>query len=351
MTFRCVLHFHLIACFGPHRLHNSLAPVGTTSLRKHKLGGITLGLRRSLGKLVERTIRTRLGAIETRIARLEQRPAVGLSAQAGSFGAAGIDAAVASVVRSNEDVSLHRENLVPSLGQNGPCLEIGAYFRPMVRGRNARYFDVFTTEELRKRAEVDVDPAVSKHTIPEIHYCDPDGDISVIKERFREVASSHCIEHQPDLIAHLEKVHDLLEPGGRYVVYVPDKRYCYDHVQPLSTVGDVLQASLEKRTRHTLASHVKRAACTHNDALRHWRGDHFDAGYLDVKAKKTDQLIKMFESASGKYLDCHAWYFTPTSFAEICNTLHRLGKIRMRITTVGETRMNTLEFPAIFERD
>lgn len=161
-----------------------------------------------------------------------------------------------SLVRSREDTRFHREALHASLGHRGLTLEIGPYFNPIVRGENARYFDVFDSEELRRRAAADPNPTVTPETIPQMHYSDPQGDISIIPETFTDVFSSHCLEHQPDLIGHLEKVYDLLDDGGRYVAFIPDKRFCFDHFSPNSGVGDVLQAATEKRTRHTLASVV-----------------------------------------------------------------------------------------------
>lgn len=184
------------------------------------------------------------------------------------------------LVQSRYDRRFHRRTLVQSVGKGGICLEIGPYFTPIVTGENVRYFDVFDSEELRRRAKLDPEPNVTADTVPEMHYSDPDGDLSIIKERFNEVVSSHCIEHQPDFIGHLEKVYDLLEDGGRYVAMIPDKRYCFDHFSPFSSLGNVLEAHAEKRRRHSLASILNLyGAMTHNNAKRHWAGDHFDEDY------------------------------------------------------------------------
>ncbi|MGB5864232.1 MAG: hypothetical protein WBG95_08005 [Sulfitobacter sp.] len=256
------------------------------------------------------------------------------------------------LIKSRDDDRFFRETLVASLGNNGLCLEIGAYFRPIVTGENARYFDVFDAQELRRRAKVDPDPNVTEHTVPEIHYSDPNGDISIIKEIFAEVVTSHCIEHQPDLIAHLEKVYDLLEDGGRYVAIVPDKRYCFDYFSPVSSLGDVIEASFEKRERHSLAAIINmNGASTHNDPVRHWADDHFDEGYHANTSQRALAAISLFETSKGDYIDCHAWRFTPDSFAHICSNLYQMKKTRLRLEAVGDTRVNTLEFSAIFRRD
>ncbi len=256
------------------------------------------------------------------------------------------------LVRPRDDARLHRKTLARDLGGKGLCLEIGPYFHPVVTGENVRYFDVFNTEELRRNAAADPDPQVTPDTIPEMHYSDKNADLSVIPERFAEAFSSHCIEHQPDFIAHLEQVHDLLEPGGRYVVLVPDKRFCFNHFVPASTVGDILQAHLEKRTRHTLAAVVDHfAGSTHNDPKRHWEGDHADEDYWSGYTARLQHALELYDAADGDYIDLHAWYFTPDSFAHICETLHETGKIRLRLECVGDTRVYGLEFGAIFRRD
>lgn len=318
----------------------------------HRLEYIVLGIRSYIAKSVEKKLEPRFSGIDARINALEQHASPGHSpvdAQHGHFYESGNSK---NLIHSRDDARFFRETLVKSVGKKGLCLEIGAYFTPIVKGKNARYFDVFDTEELQRRAALDPNPNVDAANVPEMHYTDPDGDISIIDETFSEVVSSHCIEHQPDLISHLEKVYDLLEAGGRYLAFVPDKRYCFDCFSPPSTVGDVLEASVEKRKRHSLSSIVNMyGASTHNEAVRHWNGDHSDAGYFADIPQRTQNALDVYENAKGDYIDCHAWYFTPVTFAHICNVLFETKKIRLRLEGVGDTRVNTLEFSAIFKRD
>ncbi len=324
-----------------------------------------MGLKSIIAKIAARKLQPRLASIESRLNALE---ALGTDSAerkiesqhlsmeghlnaTGALGGVEIPRALHPLVSSEEDPRFHRENLISTLGNSGLCLEIGAYFHPIVKGNNVRYFDVFDTEELRRRAELDPNPFVRPESIPEVHYSDLNGDISTIDQKFSEVVSSHCIEHQPDLIGHLEKVYDLLESGGRYVVIVPDKRFCFDHFNPISTIGDVLQASLERRDRHSLASIIRMIAdTTHNDPARHWQGDHADASYQSEYVQKIQNAVTAYEQANGAYIDCHAWYFTPASFAHICDTLIAMKKIRLQLEGIGDTRTNTLEFTAVFRR-
>ena len=254
-----------------------------------------------------------------------------------------------SVVRPREDVRFHRETLSGTLGRQGLTLEIGPYCHPIVQGKNARYFDIFDSAELRRRASETPDPSMTPETVVEVHYSDPNGDVATIPEKFVDIVSSHCIEHQPDLISHLEKVFDLLEDGGRYVAFIPDKRFCFDHFSPYSTVADVLEAASEKRTRHTLATVVHLyAGGTHNDPQRHWKEDHADQDFESQSTPRVAYALDVFQEADGDYIDCHAWRFDPDRFAEVCNVLFELGRIRLRLTDIGDTRENTQEFSAVF---
>ncbi|SFT16267.1 hypothetical protein SAMN04488040_3513 [Sulfitobacter marinus] len=308
-----------------------------------------MGLRTFIAKSVEKKLAPRFNSIEDRLLQYEEDRLLQYEKESDpKLG----DEGSHPLVQSRDDDRFFRENLVQTLGKKGLCLEIGAYFRPIITGENARYFDVFDAQELRERAKRDPDPNVTEHSVPDIHYTDPDGDISIIKETFTDVVTSHCIEHQPDLIAHLEKIYDLLEDGGRYVAIVPDKRYCFDHFSPVTSLGNVLEASFEQRERHSLSSIVNLyGTSTHNDPTRHWRGDHFDEGYHATITQRAQHALTLYGPSNGSYVDCHAWCFTPDSFAQICSTLYQMKKIRLRLEAVGDTRVNTLEFSAIFRRD
>ena len=64
--------------------------------------------------------------------------------------------------------------------------------------------------------------------ITKIDYVSSDGNLNIIKDKFDYVLSSHCVEHQPDLILHFKNVEKLLKKQGYYFLIIPDKRYCFD---------------------------------------------------------------------------------------------------------------------------
>lgn len=97
----------------------------------------------------------------------------------------------------------------------------------------------------------------------------------MIDEQFEIVVSSHCIEHQPDIVRHIQAVEKLLIDGGCYALRIPDRRYCHDHYLPDSTLAAVLDAYYAERKVHSLKSVIEaKALVTHNNAWRHWFGSH-----------------------------------------------------------------------------
>ena len=240
-----------------------------------------------------------------------------------------------------------RENLLAALKRRRTILEIGPFCSPVVRGRNVAYFDVLDREGLRARAaRLGLDPA----GVPGVQFVSPTGDLSVVDRRFAAAVSSHCIEHQPDLVRHLQQVAAVLEPGGHYFLMVPNKLYCFDHFLPDSTLAQVLAAHVEGRRLHRLESVIEhRALTTHNLPARHWAGDHADPGYRASIVGRARAALDEYAAAQGGYIDVHAWQFTPGSFRELTAMLHDGGYSPLRPLRVYETPHGRNEFTAILE--
>lgn len=240
-----------------------------------------------------------------------------------------------------------RADFVDIFSSCSSLLEIGPFCAPTLKGPNVHYFDVLDSKALRQRAK---ELGYPIKLVPHVDYVDPNGDLSVIGRRFAAVFSAHCIEHQPDLIRHLQQIESLLEPGGAYFLAIPDKRYCFDHFIALSSISDVVQAHEERRRNHTIASVIEhRALTTHNNPARHWSGDHADPGFENRIPVRVSQAIEEYRKAQGAYVDVHAWQFTPESFKRICEQLFALGYVRLWPARVYDTPHGSNEFTAILE--
>jgi hypothetical protein len=210
-----------------------------------------------------------------------------------------------------------------------PALEIGPFDEPFLL--NAEYFDILDQEALKQRAVVE---GRNPDGCPFIHYT---GSLKAIDKRFRSVFSSHTIEHTPDLIEHLEEeVAALLEPDGAYYLIVPDKRFCFDHYLPESTLSSVQSGRGRSRpSKEAIFEH--RVETTHNILPFDWLGIHGKRNNDVVAADRDASLWQ-----SGEYIDVHQWQFTPQSFLTIMRQLQIFESV-----TVFDTAFGSLEFMAI----
>ena len=241
---------------------------------------------------------------------------------------------------------LSRSNFVNLITNDMKTLEIGPFTDPVVSGENVIYADYLDQNELIERARLH--DREYKNT-PFIKYVTSKIPLSDIPEEFDIVISSHCIEHQPDLISHLLDIQRLIENrNGMYFLLVPDKRYCFDRYINESTIADILDAHRNGLKVHSLKNVIShRALTTHNDSVKHWEDADFQRPIIDYK--KVDFAIKEFDKANGSYIDVHSWFFTPASFYENINLLNALGIINLKVERVYFTRRNAIEFWAILK--
>ena len=241
--------------------------------------------------------------------------------------------------------------LVP---RDAPLLEIGPYTTPAFRrpAHDVRYLDAFGTEELRARAVAgNMDPS----GVPVIdHVWHGEPYATLVRTPMAAVFSSHNIEHQPDLIRHLRELGDILEPQGRLFFAIPDRRYCFDHFLRETTFADVFGAYHEKRRAHNAASVLtSRMLITHNDMIRHWRGDHGLSPFLTpITPERAAMARETMAEIEGTrdYIDAHAWQFTPASFRALIDFLALSGMIPFQVERVYPTMRYTNEFHAVLVR-
>ncbi|PHY12671.1 hypothetical protein CSW58_11045 [Caulobacter sp. B11] len=236
-----------------------------------------------------------------------------------------------------------REALIALIDPGADILEIGPSWSPVFRGPNVRYFDILTTEGLKARAR---EHGVDEALCPEIHYT---GALEAIDQRFDVLFSSHNLEHQPDLIRHLQAAALLLRVGGVYVMLVPDKRYCFDHFLPSSTVAEVLEAFLEHRTRHATRHVIEHIALTtHNETGEHWMGRHGESAFEQPDGRLRAALDRL--RTDDGYIDVHAWKFTPEVFRAIFAGLRAVNLEPLRTLRVYETPQGRNEFGVVLQK-
>ena len=125
---------------------------------------------------------------------------------------------------------------------------------------------------------------------------------------------------------------------------IPDKRYCFNHWQPETTTSDVLLAYYEKRRNHSPHAWFYSLMPAHNDAVRHWRGDHGEKPQITTQAY--ERMISEYNNSlvNNQYVDMHEWFFTPDGFVNICENLRAMNLINFKIKEVVPTEKDSLEF-------
>ncbi|MCS5692048.1 hypothetical protein NZK33_08640 [Cyanobium sp. FGCU-6] len=241
---------------------------------------------------------------------------------------------------------ISREGLIGTIPESSRVLEIGAFAMPITE--NLPYVDHFDLLDKRQLIEKAIKHRMPAHRIPFIRYVDPSGNLEVIPRHQHDVAvSCHVIGHPPCLVRHLNQVMDLLQPRGRYLLVIPDKRFVFDQPLPPTRVSEVVDAFVHQRTKHTLTSVIDEVYSTgHNDWKRHWEGDHT---MEHKELQLVTEAISRFRADDS--IDVHAWRFTPMSFEAILTDLTRLGYFTTSFSTkIYPTIYGSHEFFAVLQK-
>jgi predicted SAM-dependent methyltransferase len=224
--------------------------------------------------------------------------------------------------------SMDRTDILLSMfDSSGFGLEVGPSYNPLLpKSRfNVETIDHADAATLREKY------SDNSSKIEEVDYISDGRSLLEIigkPERYDFIFASHVIEHVTDIVRFIQDCETLLKPDGRLVLAVPDKRYCFDALRPISTVGQALQAYAERRVRHTPGVVFDQTAYVCGKAQNIvWIEPTIDGVAL---IHSTELAKQTFENAleSNAYHDAHGWQFTPTSFRFLIKQLRHLGYIR-----------------------
>ena len=240
-------------------------------------------------------------------------------------------------------MSTRTETLLASVPQHSRIIEIGPSFNPIAprsQGWNSASLDHLTHDGLV--AKYKTHPGVDVSMIEDVDFVWTGGKISdaVPPERhgsFDVFLASHVIEHTPDFISFLDAAETLLKPDGVVILAVPDKRYCFDYFQQLTTTGQVLDAHLNNRSRHTGALAFDHFAYAVTDGGAESWGQRPSQGLrLIHRLEESRQNYQSFQDNT-TYQDMHAWHFVPPSFELLLLELARLGETDWQVERASPT--------------
>jgi SAM-dependent methyltransferase len=232
------------------------------------------------------------------------------------------------------------EKILHLVNRQGVGLEVGASHNPIVpkkEGFKVHILDHACAAELREKYRghnVNID------NIEEVDFVwrgEPLDELIGKTGAYDFIIASHVIEHTPDLISFLSQCEKLLKPSGVLSLAIPDKRYCFDYFRWPSSTGDVLQANLDRRTRHApgvVFDHVS-SAVKLGGAIA-WGKE--SAGDLTFLHSLEEAIAALHRSKdSDDYIDVHHWRFTPSSFRLVLSDLSALGLIGLVVQCEFET--------------
>lgn len=238
----------------------------------------------------------------------------------------------------------------------GVGLEIGPSYNPIAprsAGFDIRILDHATRADLVDKYRAAGLSQAELMRIEDVDYVWTGGPITDAipdGQHFDYIVAAHVIEHTTDLVGFLRAASDLLTANGVLSLIVPDKRYCFDRLRPLSTTGQVIEAHLAPRTFHGPAAFID----THLYSVRNhgtdmvW--DTATAEHLELAQCSWDAARHTISKTldSDEYHDIHRWVFTPTSLELLLSDVFHLGFTDMRLASIQAT--DSFEFFATLTR-
>lgn len=220
--------------------------------------------------------------------------------------------------------------------KNGKGLEIGPSHNPVApksKGFNVEIVDHLSKAGLIQKYETH--PGVDVSKIEEVDYIwdgRPLGEVVGDKERFDWIIASHVIEHTPCLVSFLQQCFYLLKDKGILSLVAPDKRFCFDHLNEISSVGEVLDTFILEKQRPSPGKIYEYLANAVNlNGKIAWSSDE-KSSYFKLIHKIEDAKLLFEESQNtDEYHDVHVWRFIPESLIFILEELKYLGLITFDI--------------------
>ena len=226
-----------------------------------------------------------------------------------------------------------REKILKHIDRDGRGLEIGPGYCPAAPkkdGFQVETIDYLDQEGLVEKFQRD---GVDTDRVEEVDFVwkgEPYAELTGKRKYYDWVIASHVIEHTPDLIGFLNECDSVLKDDGVLSLVIPDKRFCFDHFRPLTSIAEVIDSHLRKPGSHTPGKVLDFYLNTVEKA---------GIGAWNPEVEGEYELCTSWDEAVGKmnaamaengYQDVHAWCFVPHSFRLMLSDLYRLGMIPFR---------------------
>ncbi|MWB76770.1 hypothetical protein GLS40_01890 [Pseudooceanicola sp. 216_PA32_1] len=224
-------------------------------------------------------------------------------------------------------------------------LELGPHVDPMFRkseGKQVKYVESRGTGALRKLME---QQGRNPDLVEEIDFIlDRTKTLAELTEgeRFDWAASSHVVEHIPNLIGHLREVGEVLVDDGLYAMVIPDKNFCFDCLKQTTLLGAFVEAYIEQRDKGSIQAFV--------DEMRYgvrpdgvkiggWTAEQADRRLVAKRKDWIADVKALLDNGGETARDAfvHQSHFDPPVFAELIGDFIDLGLIQFEMIMLQPT--------------
>jgi hypothetical protein len=247
-----------------------------------------------------------------------------------------------------------RDKAFAHIDLNGRGLEIGASHSPLLPKSSGAHVEIVDHASRTELIEKYRGQGIGSDLIARIEEVDhvwSEGSLAdAVGERgaYDYIIGSHMIEHMVDLVGFLQDCEALLHEGGRLSLIIPDKRYCFDMFQPLTSVGGAVNGHLSGMRFHPFGTVLDHHAyaCMRGPEVISWNSETTTPVQMQFDDLRTSNEEVELGRRQEQYVDVHHWRFTPTSFRLLLQDLRDLGYHRLaevgRFDTAGNEFFITL---------
>jgi SAM-dependent methyltransferase len=206
-------------------------------------------------------------------------------------------------------------------------LEIGPLDKALVKRDNGQqiYYADYTSREVLQHNSAG-DPSVETDKIPYIDYVMSGVLPERLDRQFDYIVASHVAEHVPDFLGWVMTMFGWLKPGGKVVLAIPDKRYCFDILRTPSSVGQLMEAFFERRPYPKFSAiYDGMRQAVRFDTWRAWNEPGYQGPFEPIFSMEASLYTARRALAGDFYQDCHCWVFTYQTFLDAINEINLLG--------------------------
>jgi SAM-dependent methyltransferase len=224
-------------------------------------------------------------------------------------------------------------------------LEFGPLTQPVVPPHEGavEYVDYLPTDELR--AKYESDPNVDAARIVPVHVVLERGRLpaAAMQGEYGYIVASHVFEHLPDPIGWLQQCADALEPRGLLCLALPDKRYTWDILRPVTRLGEWVEGYCLATTLPTPRQVFDATSSTVlMPSGTPWNRPPTRAELQPERG--LPEALELARRSMEEHVDVHCSVFTPAVWLRLLADTQRLGLCPFELAWFHDTRPGEIEF-------